>query len=178
MLEIERKTRRVCFVGHTLVHSQFSCKPTRFFVALLELECLVTPRMSVVGLHKKIMYVCNLVTGHGCSTQFAFRRLGNVVCVVASTSSSGTHFPSQRIKGVSSHALLTPGSGLCPSGTAWVDYATGDNVAHAVLTECSNMGICDRATVRCLCRTGFSGEACQRMECPNDCNGQGRYNKR
>lgn len=77
----------------------------------------------------------------------------------------------------STHALFTRGSGLCPSATAWVDHATGDNTAHAPLTECSNMGVCDRATGRCSCRSGFSGEACQRMECPNDCNGQGRYER-
>lgn len=39
------------------------------------------------------------------------------------------------------------------------------------------MGVCDRATGRCSCRSGFSGEACQRMECPSGCNGQGRYNR-
>ena len=78
---------------------------------------------------------------------------------------------------VSTHALSTPVPGLCPSGTAWVDYATGNNIAHAALTECSNMGVCDRATGRCSCRLGFSGEACQRMECPSDCNGQGRYKR-
>lgn len=78
---------------------------------------------------------------------------------------------------VSTHALFAAGPGLCPSGTAWVDHATGDNIAHAALTECSNMGACDRATGRCSCRSGFSGEACQRMGCPNDCYGQGRYKR-
>ena len=64
--------------------------------------------------------------------------------------------------------------GLCPSGNAWVDYPTDNNVAHAALTECSNMGICNRITGRCSCREGFTGEACQRLACPNDCNGRGR----
>ncbi|CAM9146187.1 unnamed protein product [Ectocarpus fasciculatus] len=36
------------------------------------------------------------------------------------------------------------------------------------------MGVCDRATGLCSCRTGFTGEACQRMGCLNDCNGRGR----
>lgn len=73
------------------------------------------------------------------------------------------------------NAYFTMASGLCPSGTAWVDRATGNNTAHAALTECSNMGVCDRVTGRCSCRSGFTGEACQRMGCPTDCNGRGRY---
>ncbi len=28
---------------------------------------------------------------------------------------------------------------LCPSHTAWVDYPTANNTAHAAFTECSNM---------------------------------------
>ncbi|CAM9473810.1 unnamed protein product, partial [Choristocarpus tenellus] len=63
---------------------------------------------------------------------------------------------------------------LCPSSFAWVDYATANDTAHASYTECSNMGICDRSTGICTCRAGFTGEACQRLECPSDCNGRGR----
>ena len=65
-------------------------------------------------------------------------------------------------------------AGLCPSGNAWVDHATGNNTAHAALTECSNMGVCDRTTGICSCRSGFTGEACQRLACQDDCNGRGR----
>ena len=65
-------------------------------------------------------------------------------------------------------------AGLCPSGNAWVDHATANNTAHAALTECSNMGVCDRATGLCDCRAGFTGEACQRLACQDDCNGRGR----
>ena len=36
-------------------------------------------------------------------------------------------------------------------------------MAHA-LAECSNMGLCDRATGKCRCFAGFEGEACQRCE--------------
>ena len=28
---------------------------------------------------------------------------------------------------------------VCPSGVAWFDYPSADNVAHAAYTECSNM---------------------------------------
>ena len=39
--------------------------------------------------------------------------------------------------------------------------------------ECSNQGKCDRNTGRCLCYPGFTGNACWRMECPNQCSGRG-----
>ncbi|KAG7397157.1 hypothetical protein PHYBOEH_001206 [Phytophthora boehmeriae] len=39
--------------------------------------------------------------------------------------------------------------------------------------ECSNKGLCDRATGACLCFDGFEGVACQRATCPNKCNGRG-----
>jgi len=73
----------------------------------------------------------------------------------------------------------------CPFGRAWYDEATADNTAHA-LTECSNMGECDRATGVCDCRDNFEGEACDRFTCPRDsagyeCSRHGRcinmYNK-
>ncbi len=37
--------------------------------------------------------------------------------------------------------------GFCPVGTAWADKAYDDSLAHQP-AECSNMGICDRSTVR------------------------------
>jgi EGF-like domain len=64
----------------------------------------------------------------------------------------------------------------CPSGAAWADKATADNLAHAPLTECSSFGYCNRATGVCECRDGYSGEACQRKQCPGNgnCSGHGR----
>ena len=58
----------------------------------------------------------------------------------------------------------------CPSGTAWFDKATSDNVAHASV-ECSNAGNCNRVTGECACFEGFEGNACQRTAC--DCSGHG-----
>ena len=40
--------------------------------------------------------------------------------------------------------------------------------------ECSNRGHCDRKTGQCDCFPGYSGEACRRTECPEDCSGHGR----
>lgn len=65
----------------------------------------------------------------------------------------------------------------CPSGPAWFDEAISSSIAHQPAV-CSNMGLCDAATGRCKCRSGFHGAACQYMDCPRDsvgipCNGQG-----
>ena len=53
----------------------------------------------------------------------------------------------------------------CPVGRAWTDFPSAENVAHADGVECSNMGDCNRETGLCECRTGFSGQACDRCEC-------------
>jgi hypothetical protein len=39
--------------------------------------------------------------------------------------------------------------------------------------ECSNRGLCDRETGECQCFTGYSGTACNRTVCANDCSGHG-----
>ena len=62
---------------------------------------------------------------------------------------------------------------VCPFGVAWSDQATSTDVGHAS-AECSNRGICDRTTGICSCMDGFSGSACDRLTCLNDCNGKGR----
>jgi hypothetical protein len=50
------------------------------------------------------------------------------------------------------------------------------NTAHAYY-ECSNKGICDRATGTCACFDGYDGSACQRQSCPTSsagvCSGHG-----
>jgi hypothetical protein len=60
----------------------------------------------------------------------------------------------------------------CPSDRAWADIPTSSTVAHAVM-ECSNRGTCNRQTGECTCFPGFTGQACQRNKCPNDCSGHG-----
>ncbi|GMI43990.1 hypothetical protein TrCOL_g5075 [Triparma columacea] len=44
----------------------------------------------------------------------------------------------------------------------------------ASLTNCQGHGTCTTATGKCVCYEGFSGDACQRMLCPNDCSGHGQ----
>jgi hypothetical protein len=67
----------------------------------------------------------------------------------------------------------------CPLGPAWFDEAVTPTTAHQP-AECSHMGICDRSTGKCTCRTGFTGLACEVFDCPRDpfstvpCSGRGR----
>ena len=61
---------------------------------------------------------------------------------------------------------------VCPSSSAWADQSLGVDDAHNP-AECSNMGVCDRSTGLCSCRTGFEGKACERKSCPSNCNGVG-----
>jgi hypothetical protein len=61
----------------------------------------------------------------------------------------------------------------CPSGPAWSDIATMDDVAHHN-AECSNRGTCDRKLGNCKCDVKFEGHACERLKCPKDCSGKGR----
>lgn len=58
----------------------------------------------------------------------------------------------------------------CPVGPAWATNAADPHD----YSECSNQGICNRATGECECFNGFDGAACSRMTCPNDCSGNGR----
>jgi len=63
-------------------------------------------------------------------------------------------------------------SRTCPSGRAWADIPSSSTTAHAY-AECSNRGVCDRSSGLCACFDGFTGAACQRNKCPNDCSGHG-----
>mmetsp|Transcript_22493 Transcript_22493/g.32845 ORF Transcript_22493/g.32845 Transcript_22493/m.32845 type:complete len:454 (+) Transcript_22493:36-1397(+) len=62
---------------------------------------------------------------------------------------------------------------VCPTGKAIVDFPSATNQAHSQ-AECSNMGICNRRTGQCECFPPFTGEACNRLGCPNDCSGHGQ----
>jgi hypothetical protein len=55
----------------------------------------------------------------------------------------------------------------CPSGIAWWDEASAADTAHA-MAICSNRGICDTGTGKCVCQAGFEGAVCERISCPLD----------
>ncbi|KAL9189485.1 hypothetical protein ACHAXT_009160 [Thalassiosira profunda] len=61
---------------------------------------------------------------------------------------------------------------ICPSGPAFSDVAETTDTAHQSAV-CSNRGTCDEETGDCLCAAGFSGIACERSKCKNDCSGRG-----
>jgi len=62
----------------------------------------------------------------------------------------------------------------CPADRVWSGIPTTASLVHNVLAECSNMGVCNRVTGACECFPGFTGDACQRSSCPNDCSGHGK----
>jgi len=61
---------------------------------------------------------------------------------------------------------------VCTYARAWVDVAYDNNKAHDY-AECSGRGICDRKSGECKCFDGYTGDACRRIACPNDCSGHG-----
>lgn len=53
------------------------------------------------------------------------------------------------------------------------NFDLGDaNTAHQE-KECSGRGRCDQASGKCECHVGYTGIACERTICPNDCSGHG-----
>lgn len=61
---------------------------------------------------------------------------------------------------------------ICPFSRAWSDHASATDIAHNS-AECSNRGHCDRETGHCSCMDGFTGAACERLSCANDCSHRG-----
>jgi len=59
----------------------------------------------------------------------------------------------------------------CPKGRAWFDEPTTATRAHA-LAECSGQGVCNHQTGECMCREGWTGEACAVKDCPMDATGE------
>jgi len=60
----------------------------------------------------------------------------------------------------------------CPYEIAWTDTPNSYGHFHNY-AECSARGTCNQETGECDCYTGYTGKACQRSTCPNDCSGHG-----
>lgn len=67
----------------------------------------------------------------------------------------------------------------CPSDISWFAEPTAADTAHIYsVVECSNRGICDRASGLCTCIQGFTGAACGQLDCASsnsyECSGHGQ----
>jgi hypothetical protein len=61
----------------------------------------------------------------------------------------------------------------CSRGVSWTKEHQSDVCLHADFVECSDQGLCDRGSGTCACFPGYTGAACQRTICENDCSGHG-----
>mmetsp|Transcript_23961 Transcript_23961/g.32104 ORF Transcript_23961/g.32104 Transcript_23961/m.32104 type:complete len:321 (-) Transcript_23961:106-1068(-) len=58
---------------------------------------------------------------------------------------------------------------VCPSGRSWNAGATQNTYV-----TCSARGTCNTEDGKCECEEGYTGHACQRTTCPQNCNGNGQ----
>jgi hypothetical protein len=72
-------------------------------------------------------------------------------------------------------ALIVPGDRffLNISANRGHIFNAGDPSTGHQLKPCSDRGRCNPATGQCECLGGFSGDACERSLCPNECSGRG-----
>jgi len=61
----------------------------------------------------------------------------------------------------------------CPRGLGFSGMPVSATRAHFE-TECSNAGLCESQVGQCECFDGFTGIACERLACVDECNGHGQ----
>eukprot|EP01035_Chromulina_nebulosa_P025316 gene25316-33047_t len=62
---------------------------------------------------------------------------------------------------------------FCSCSTNFQGADCSERICPFNSAECSNRGTCDRSTGECSCMNGFTGSACDRLECNLNCNGGG-----
>lgn len=65
-----------------------------------------------------------------------------------------------------------PAHEMFPVDAGLGGYAAQNQEAHFYM-ECSGKGTCDKSSGQCKCFSGYTGAACQRSTCANDCSGHG-----
>lgn len=84
-----------------------------------------------------------------------------------------------KLYAVSNDFAIDCSSLACPLGQAFsafpLDTSTDATVNHDMhrMLECSGIGTCNRANGKCECPPGFTGGACEKMECINQCSNRG-----
>lgn len=62
---------------------------------------------------------------------------------------------------------------MCLVYFSWLGLSAAGFDSHPD-TECSSAGICNRRDGECECFEGYTGAACQRRTCIQDCSGRGK----
>jgi hypothetical protein len=68
------------------------------------------------------------------------------------------------------HASAHSGQPLAGEAAA----TSAGKLYHTQEIECSGKGLCNSKSGACECFDGYSGDACQRTTCPNNCNNAGK----
>ena len=127
------------------------------------------------------------VIGPGCGKKNSCSGNGRCdYCTSTCTCNQGFGSIEDQARAVANDFLPDCSSRACPVGPSLgsiVRYDTEHNGTYNKISqhmhglmECSANGLCDRKTGRCKCTTGFSGAACQKMDCGGTptCSGRGR----
>ena len=86
--------------------------------------------------------------------------LGGSVC----GHQKGWEGPSTRLKSDDFQKFLDDGRTDAPRPGAWQRVLVTDTAkdkAHTIMAECSDRGLCDRASGECACDDGFFGAGCE-----------------
>ena len=137
----------------------------------------VSALVTVYASHLALM-----VTGQTCGNLGALNDLVNVTCP-NSCSSHGTCDSETALcscddgwgsaTDVAQYKAPDCSLRTCPSDVSWNVNLQSRELSERPVAECSDRGICNRATGMCNCASGFLGSACSRKTCERSCSGRG-----